>query len=199
MQKIVITGGLGYIGTELCKLYSGEARFKNIVVIDNRFISERVKQLREWGIHFIHGDILDEDLIKKNLKNANVIFHLAGITDVAYTKTESNLEKDNLIQEVAVNGSKILIDNAPKDSKFIFPSTHVVYEGFDETKFEITEEEEVRTVLTYSSGKAQTEKDLKESNLNFVVARLGSVVGYSQDTMRTVSYTHLTLPTNREV
>ena len=184
MQKIVITGGLGYIGTELCKLYSGEARFKDIVVIDNRFISERVKQLREWGIHFIHGDILDEDLIKKNLKNANVIFHLAGITDVAYTKTESNLEKDNLIQEVAVNGSKILIDNAPKDCKFIFPSTHVVYEGFDETKFEITEDEEVRTVLTYSSGKAQTEKDLKESNLNFVVARLGSVVGYSQDTMR---------------
>ncbi len=52
MKKIIITGGLGYIGTELCKIYSGEARYKDITVIDSRFISERVKQLRDWGINF---------------------------------------------------------------------------------------------------------------------------------------------------
>ena len=67
-MKIVITGGLGYIGTELCKLYSGEARFKEIIVIDNIFASERVSQLRNWGINFIHGDILDLPLIKDVLK-----------------------------------------------------------------------------------------------------------------------------------
>ena len=66
-KKILITGGLGYLGTELCKLYSGEARYKNIVVLDNRFISERVKQLRDWGIEFIHGDILDKNLLSKIL------------------------------------------------------------------------------------------------------------------------------------
>ena len=66
MEKIVITGGLGYIGTELCKIYSGEARFKNIVVVDNRFISERVKQLRNWGIDFIHGVIFLNQLSKAN-------------------------------------------------------------------------------------------------------------------------------------
>jgi UDP-glucose 4-epimerase len=53
MEKIVITGGLGYIGTELCKLYSGETRYKNIIVTDKKFISERVKQLRDWGFEFI--------------------------------------------------------------------------------------------------------------------------------------------------
>ena len=60
MTNIVITGGLGYIGTELCKLYSGESRFKNITVIDSRFVSERVKQLRDWGINFKQGHILDK-------------------------------------------------------------------------------------------------------------------------------------------
>ena len=55
-MKIVITGGLGYIGTELCKIYSGESRYKDITVIDNRFASERVNQLRDWGINFVHGD-----------------------------------------------------------------------------------------------------------------------------------------------
>ena len=66
-KKIVITGGIGYIGTELCKIYSGISWNNNIVVIDNRFISERVSQLRNWGIEYINGDILDQDLLKKYL------------------------------------------------------------------------------------------------------------------------------------
>ena len=49
-KKIVITGGLGYIGTELCKLYSKESRKNKIVVIDKRFLSERVSQLKKWII-----------------------------------------------------------------------------------------------------------------------------------------------------
>ena len=53
-KKIIITGGLGYIGTELCKIYSGFSWKDSIVVIDNRFISERVNQLRKWNIEFIY-------------------------------------------------------------------------------------------------------------------------------------------------
>ena len=109
MKKIVITGGLGYIGTELCKLYSGESRFKNITVIDSRFVSERVKQLREWGINFKQGHLLDEEFMKEVLKDADVVYHLAGITDVAYTKTESNEEKDKEIREVGIDGSRNVI------------------------------------------------------------------------------------------
>ena len=62
-KNIVITGGLGYIGTELCKIYSGESWNNNITVIDNRFLSERVRQLNEWGIQFIQGDILDYNFV----------------------------------------------------------------------------------------------------------------------------------------
>ncbi len=57
MKKIVITGGIGYIGTELCKIYSGESWKNKITVIDNRFISERVNQLRNWNINFVNEDI----------------------------------------------------------------------------------------------------------------------------------------------
>ena len=35
-KKIIITGGLGYIGTELCKLYSGVSWHHQITVIDNK-------------------------------------------------------------------------------------------------------------------------------------------------------------------
>jgi nucleoside-diphosphate-sugar epimerase len=56
MKKIVITGGLGYLGTELCRLYSGISWKYKVLVVDNRFLSERLHQLRNWGIDFIIED-----------------------------------------------------------------------------------------------------------------------------------------------
>ena len=36
MKKVVITGGLGYIGMELCKVYSGVSRNYEIKVIERK-------------------------------------------------------------------------------------------------------------------------------------------------------------------
>ena len=184
MKKIVITGALGYIGSEVCKLYSGEARFKNIVAVDTRFISERVKQLRDWGIDFIQASILDEEKIKSIVNDADVVIHLAGITDVAYVQTEATPEKDKLIRDTAVVGTRNIINHTPDKCKIIFPSTHVVYEGFEDTRLDIDESEEPRPVLSYSKGKVESEIDLKKSEKNYIILRFGSVCGYSTDTMR---------------
>ena len=184
MKKIVITGGLGYIGSELCKLYSGESRFTNIVVVDKRFVSERVKQIRDWGMEFIQASILDENAISQIVKDADVVIHLAGITDVAYVKTQSNVEQDREILETGVDGTKNIIKHVKPECKIIFPSTHVVYEGFSETRTDIVESEPPCPVLTYSTVKVQSEVDLAASNVNYVILRLGSVYGYSTDTMR---------------
>ena len=69
MKKIVIVGALGYLGTELCKIYSGESWFNKIVAIDSRFVSERVNQLTKWNIEFHQRHILDKEFLKKNLKD----------------------------------------------------------------------------------------------------------------------------------
>jgi len=122
-KKIVITGGLGYIGTELCKIYSGVSWNNEILVIDNRFISERVNQLRNWNIDFIHGDILDKDLINKHCKDADTIHHLAGITDVPRVKSESKAELEEKIKLVGEQGTQNIIDAISKNCKIIFPST----------------------------------------------------------------------------
>jgi len=184
VNKVVITGALGYIGTELCKVYSGESRFKNVVAVDTRFVSERVKQLRDWGIDFIQCSILDEDGIKDIVSDADVVIHLAGVTDVAYTKTESNPEQDALIKATAIDGTRNIINNITDECKLIFPSTHVVYEGFEETKLDISETEEPCPVLSYAKGKVQSEIDLSNSDKNYVILRLATVCGFSTDTMR---------------
>jgi len=184
LKKIVITGGLGYIGTELCRIYSGISWNNEILVIDNRFISERVNQLRNWSINFIHGDILDKNLINKHCKDADVIHHLAGITDVPRVKSESNEDKDSKIKLVAKEGTQNILDAIGDKCKIIFPSTHVVYEGIEKVKNNILEEESTKPVLSYATSKATNEKQLKNSGKNYVILRLGSVYGYSTDTAR---------------
>ena len=156
-KKIIITGGLGYIGTELCKIYSGISWNNEILVIDNRFISERVNQLRNWGIKFIQGDILDSELIKKNLSNSDIVHHLAGITDVPRTSAESDEKKNNEINQVAFEGTKNIISAISDTCKIIFPSTHVVYEGIQSAKKNIFENETVLPILTYSTSKVNNE------------------------------------------
>ena len=183
-KKIVITGGLGYIGTELCKLYSGVSWHHEITVIDNRFISERVNQIRNWNMEFIQGDILDKELIKRYCKDADVVHHLAGVTKVPRTKSEASESQDNEITEVAEKGTQNILDVVENKCKIIFPSTHVVYEGINEVKTNIDEEQETKPVLSYSSSKAINENQLKKSGKNYVILRLGSVYGYSTDSMR---------------
>ena len=183
-KNITITGGLGYIGTELCKIYSGESWYNKIKVIDNRFISKRVSQLRNWNIEFIQGDILDKQFMKKQIEDADIVHHLAGITNVAYVKTESNSEQDELIKDTAINGTQNILDFAKKDCKIIFPSTHVVFEGLQETKRNLTEEDKTETFLSYSSSKVVNEEQIKKSGLKYIILRLASVYGYSTDTMR---------------
>jgi len=183
-KKIVITGGLGYIGTELCKIYSGYSWNDQITVIDNRFISERVNQIRNWNMNFVHGDILDKDLIKKYCHDADVIHHLAGITDVPRVKSEANIEKEKKIEEVAKEGTQNILDVISDKCKIIMPSTHVVYEGIKDVKENIKEEEDTLPTLSYGKSKEYNEKQLKASGKNYVILRLGSVYGYSTDTTR---------------
>ena len=183
-KKIVITGALGYIGTELCKLYSGFSWKYEVVAIDNRFVSERVNELKRRKIKFIQADILNLDSIKHYIKEADVVHHLAGITDVAYVKKEANKEKDDLTASVAIEGTANVLNSMKDDATIVFPSTHVVFEGLKEKKENIDESEQTSTFLSYSSSKVENENQIINSGKNFAIFRLGSVYGFSTDTMR---------------
>ena len=183
-KQILITGGLGYIGYELCKIYSGSSWHDRIIVIDKNFASERVKQLTDWNIEFYQGDILDQNFIRRFVPNADIIHHLAGITNVAYVKSDQNLERDNLIKNTAIKGTNNILELMRTDAKIIFPSTHVVFDGLKKTERLIKETRKKKPSLAYSKSKAQNENDIIKSQKNYIILRLASVYGFSIDSTR---------------
>jgi UDP-glucose 4-epimerase len=160
MKKIIITGGLGYIGTELSRLYSSYARNNEVIVLDKKFASSRIKDLRSWGIKYQQCNILDVANLKKIINDADIIHHLAGVTDVAYVKKESSEELDKKIYLNGVKATLNIIKYSSKRAKIIFPSSHVVFEGLSNIKKNINEDEKPLPILAYSKGKLESERDL---------------------------------------
>ena len=117
-------------------------------------------------MEFIQGDILDKELIKQHCTDANVVHHLAGITDVPRTKSESSDIKDKKIKEIGETGTQNILDVISDECKIIFPSTHVVYEGLEEVKTDIKEEVTTKPILSYSTSKAINENQLKKPKVH---------------------------------
>ena len=184
MKKVVITGGLGYIGMELAKIYSGKTNHYHVLVLDNVFYSERVSQLKRWGIKFQQIDITEKNNLQTAICDADIIYHLAGITDVGTTVKDKNPQRDRLIKKVGIDGTKNIIDLSSKETKIVFPSTHVIFEGLKSIEKSISENRKPLPVLDYSKGKVKSEIDLIQSNKNYVILRLGSVYGKSYDSTR---------------
>lgn len=192
MKKIVITGGLGYIGMELCKVYSGESRNCEIKVIDKVFSSSRVNQLRNWGIDFKQVDTLNKELLKQEIKDADLIYHLADITEVGITKGDKNIKRDKAVLEVANKGTNNILKYSKKEAKIVFTSTHTVFEGIKKRILGIDENTTPAPELAYAKGKILSENNIINSGKNYTILRLGTVYGLSQfDSMRVNSVVNL--------
>jgi UDP-glucose 4-epimerase len=83
MSKIIVTGGAGFIGGHIVEALSGQGR--QVIIYDNMHTgSGRNIELlqQEYGVEFIKGDILDEDLLQATFKGAETVYHLAALSSV---------------------------------------------------------------------------------------------------------------------
>jgi len=122
---VLVTGGAGFIGSHIVNRLLRQDL--EVVVIDNlttgslRKIAPR-KEKDEF--QFIKGDILNFPLIKKTMKDIDVVFHEAALASVA-----RSVENPILSNEINVKGTLNLL-KASSDlgvKRFIYASTAAVY------------------------------------------------------------------------
>lgn len=100
-KTILVTGGAGCIGSNLCKRFS-ELHAKKVIILDN------LSSAYEWNIphaaniQFLKGDILDDAMLKQVFKDKpEYVFHLA-----AHFANQNSVDNPEL--DLMVNGLGIL-------------------------------------------------------------------------------------------
>ena len=73
-DKIIITGGAGFVGTNLINLLLQKTNYK-IISIDNYSSGFRKNHIKNNRVNYIKGDTKNISKILKNIKNINSIFH----------------------------------------------------------------------------------------------------------------------------
>jgi len=173
-MKIMIAGGLGYIGSALCELYRDQAQHE-IIVLDKRFIPERVAGFPPH-MKFIQADIRDIDKMQYLLRDVDLLHMLA-----AEVEAEKSIHKERAVWEHNFEAPKRLIELCPGSVRVMFPSTGNVFGGLDPSQkfMDLTEEDEPKPKYPYAETKRAMEKFLLGSGRNFVILRFGTNYGYA--------------------
>ncbi len=70
-KKVLVTGGLGFIGRHLVKLLL--ARGDSVRILDIAKPNNPIP-----GVEYINGSIVDRDLVHRSMKEVQIVFHLAA-------------------------------------------------------------------------------------------------------------------------
>lgn len=124
-MRILVTGGAGFIGSHVVDRLINDGH--EVVVIDNlssgkiEFIEHH---MNDEKFKFIKGDLLDFDLLKKVVKNFDVVYHIAANPDVRLGASDTKVHMQqnviatyNLLEAMRINGVRDIV----------FTSTSTVY------------------------------------------------------------------------
>lgn len=170
MNKVLITGGAGYIGSTLAEhlLDNGYA----VTVLDN--ISYKQLSLlhlfKRRNFEFVKGDVRNVELLQKLVKQSDIIIPLAAIVGMPACKSNPDLAVD-------VNYKQILnvLEVLREEQKLILPNTNSQYGSSDSI---ITEESPFKPLSLYAETKCDAENAMLAKG-NGVSLRLATVFGVS--------------------
>lgn len=173
MQKILITGGAGYIGSTLTPklLELGH----HVTVVDNFYFNSQTSLLgccKYENFDIIEADARDSQLIKSLLPKFDIIIPLAAIVGAPACK------KDQIgAQSVNFDAVKLIADNISNSQKILYPNTNSGY-GIGKAGEFCTEESPLNPISLYGKTKVDAELLLLEKG-NAITFRLATVFGIS--------------------
>jgi len=140
-MKILITGGLGFLGSNLSR--RAVEKGEELIIFDNEARTgseENLSWLRSIGnFDFIHGDIRNKNDIEIviNRYKPDAVFHTAG--QVAMTTSIRNPLLDFETNAVGTLNLLESIRNFSKETLIIYSSTNKVYGDLNQFSYEETE------------------------------------------------------------
>jgi UDP-glucose 4-epimerase len=179
-MNVLITGGAGYIGTELVYILGEINEVESVVVYDNLsrgnynlFIGHKVAPQK---VRFIQGEILDSRKLRNVLKGVDVVFHLAAKVTTPFANTDGH------VYEQTNHWGTAELTYALEESsvkKLIFLSSTGVYGN---TKQAANEETLPEPDSFYSISKLRAERHVQRlvDKMQTIIIRLGNVYGYSK-------------------
>ena len=88
-NKIVITGGAGFVGTNLIALMLKKTKYK-IISIDNYSSGLRRNQIKNERLNYINADTTNISKILKNPQSINSIFHFGEFARIYQSFIKTN-------------------------------------------------------------------------------------------------------------
>ena len=182
-MNFLITGGCGYIGTNLTKYLLNKGH--KVTIIDNLWFGNNLKKNKNLKI--IKEDVRNFDKLK--ITNTYAIIHLANIANDPTVELNPNLS-----WEVNVLASKLIADHAIKNKvkKLIFFSSGSVYGVKKENK--VTEDLKLNPISIYNKTKMIAERVFLsyKNNIDIKCLRPATVCGLSDRLRLDVTVNKLT-------
>ncbi len=124
-MKVMVTGGAGFIGSHMVDHLVSEGH--EVIVYDNlssgklEFIEQHMK--RE-NFRFVKGDLLDFPLLKKEMKDVEIVYHIAANPDVRLGAQDTKVH----FEQNALATYNVLEAMRLRDVRdIVFTSTSTVY------------------------------------------------------------------------
>jgi len=170
-NRILVTGGAGFIGSILVPQLLEKGNF--VRVVDNLMFNQfsLAGCLINNNFEFLKGDIRDEKLMSKTLKDIDFIIHLAAVVG------EPACRKDPaLCDSVNSHGTELINRLRSSDQKIIFASTGCIYGKVDGV---CTENSPFNPLFSdYSMSKRKAERIICNRG-NYVIYRFATGFGLS--------------------
>ncbi|MBI5045439.1 MAG: NAD-dependent epimerase/dehydratase family protein [Candidatus Niyogibacteria bacterium] len=143
-MKALVTGGAGFIGSNLVKLLCDKRH--EVIVIDD--LSSGFRKLVDERVKFYKGSIADPKLLGKILPGIDVVFHLAGFSTITYSMTNPAV----YFQNNFMNGI-ILLEAMKKAGvkKMVYASSAASYDGRKKTP--VAEDDPIGPINPYGASK----------------------------------------------
>ena len=201
-MRILITGGLGFIGSNLINLLIRKKDVKKIIVIDNQCKSNLnyIKKITKYKYYsnktnyrnsqhkviVINTDTRDFDFAKKITKNIDAVIHLAAESGI-----DLSIQQPKESFDVNVIGTFNYLESCRinKVKSFIFSSSGAV---FGQSKPPMIERTERKPISPYGSSKLSIESFCETYsavfNINTTVLRFSNAYGlFSQHKKSVIS------------